>query len=526
MVNLPASTYPNVTLSSPPSETSGQRTTPAVTVIQSPHIQEATARLTSKSKLLPEQNYVEKYPNYTNSALLFSDNNIKVIHKSSWTIEKEDGYSNINNVLQIETGDKADTIKVSQPSANEINLQVNGAHYTLKLNNHENYPEELHIKSKGGNDKIKVDPSVTVPITIEGGRGNDQIEALGSGLTAVYGGAGNDDITLGSGAGYAEGNSGDDKMKGGTGKSVMYGNAGRDQMFSGAGSKGTFSYMDGGAGDDFMISESPFNVMHGGPGQDFMYGRGPTTFYTGRGRDTVFANDARDKVYADAGDRVCRVPGSTLRPVTISDAGNKGLNIEGTDKFRQRTEDDLEFFRNSPTAQKMLTELDQAAERNGAPVTIKETLTRSNYSFANAFTRETDKQLKDYDDISESTQLGFIHDNTKGSVATSATIHSNPRIIFTPTPIPPIVDLYHEMAHAYNGANGTSLPGTTTRPDLEFPEPNSERQAVGVETDAPAFDFDNDRATPPTTTNPKTFTENALREEMGFPLRKSYSHVD
>ena len=488
-------------------------------IIQSPPLKKSHTLFTSKSKLTTDQNYVEKYPTYTTSTPLFNDKNIKVTHKVTWATEKNDQYINRNNTLQIETGDKSDIIKISPYSGNEIHLEVNGTHYKLKINNHEDYPEDLHIKAKGGDDQIRVDPRMTLPITIEGGRGRDRIEALGSGQTRVYGGAGDDDITLGSGDSYAEGNSGNDRMQGGTGKTVMYGSNGNDVMFSGPGSKGTFSYMDGGNGNDIMVSQSPINLMHGGPGEDLMYGKGPTTFYTGRGRDTVFSNDASDKIYTDAGDHIFRVAGSTLTQVKISNAGNKGLNIEGSDKFTQQTQDDLEFLRNSPTAQKMLTELDQAAERNGSPVNIRETTYRPNYSFANDFTRETDKQLKEYDELLESSQIGFIHANTKGAVATGATIHSNPAFIFQE---PPILGLYHEMAHAYNGANGTFLPGQTQKDGMENPEPNMERQAVGLETDAPAFDFDNDPSTPATTTNPNPFNENALREETGFARREFY----
>ncbi|NNA97674.1 MULTISPECIES: M91 family zinc metallopeptidase [Pseudomonas] len=504
-LNLPPPSQPAVALA-------GNSVSNPIT-IQSPPLKKSHAQFTSSSKLTPDQNYVEKYPVYTNSFTLFSDNHIKITHKVTWEKTKDDGYINRNNALQIVTGDNSDLIKVNPSSGNDIHLEVNGTHYLLKINNHEDYPEQLHIKSKGGDDHIRVDPRVTIPITIEGGRGNDRIETLGSGATRVYGGAGDDDITLGSGDSYAEGNSGNDKMRGGTGKTVMYGNNGADLMFSGPGSKGTFSYMDGGTGNDTMIGASPLNLMHGGPGEDLMYSIGPTTFYTGRGRDTVLANHTSDRIYADAGDRVARVAGSTLRQVRINDAGHKAFKIEGSDKFKQQTQDDLEFFRNSPTAQTMLTELDQAAELNGSPVTIRETGDRPNYSFRNNLTREYDKQLKEYDDLAESPLLGFIQGQAKGSVATGAAINNNPGLIVEE---PPVISLYHEMAHAYNGAHGTLLPGQTND------EPNLERQAVGLETNAPAFDFDNNPRTPPTTTNPKPFTENALREETGFPRRNSY----
>src|SRR5690606_41459694 len=53
--------------------------------------------------------------------------------------------------------------------------------------------------------------------------------------------------------------------------------------------------------------------------------------------------------------------------------------------------------------------------------------------------------------------------------------------------------------------------------------PNAERQAVGLETSAPAYDFDGDPSTKPTTANPDHLTENGIREELGLPDRPRYA---
>ena len=88
----------------------------------------------------------------------------------------------------------------------------------------------------------------------------------------------------------------------------------------------------------------------------------------------------------------------------------------------------------------------------------------------------------------------------------------------------PVVVLYHEMSHAYNGVTGTFQPGTYrgTGPD-NGEVPNAERQAVGLETSAPAYDFDGDPTTPKTTANPDHLTENGIRGELGLPDRPSYT---
>ena len=79
------------------------------------------------------------------------------------------------------------------------------------------------------------------------------------------------------------------------------------------------------------------------------------------------------------------------------------------------------------------------------------------------------------------------------------------------------------MSHAYNGVNGTFQPGEYTGPGPDNGIANAERQAVGLETSAPAFDFDGDPSTPATTANPDHLTENGIREELGMPDRPSYA---
>jgi len=474
-----------------------------------PPLKYSIARFTPQSKLTPDQHYVEKQPNYTNSTSLFNDRNVKITHNTTWETAPNDNKAVIsrNNVVLIETGEKADTIKVSQPSNNEIHLKINNSHYKLLIDNHDTHPEELHIKANGGDDRIRVDPRVSVSITIEGGKGRDWIEALGSGETAVYGGAGNDHITLGSGNSYAEGNDGNDTMKGGTGNTAMYGNNGNDVMHSGPGSKGTFSYMDGGNGNDSMVSTAPLNVMHGGNGNDWMYNKKvQTTFYPGRGRDTVISTHANDHVYHKTGDAVNLLAGGKATQVSISNAGHKGLKIDGSERFTQQIQDELEFYRNSPAARNMLVELDRAAERNGSPITIEETTGNPNYSYRNDFTREHDRQLKDYDELKESPLLGFIHGNTPGSVATGAKIYHNSRRIFLS---PSAFNLFHELRHGHDGANGLFQPGKTNG------EPNSERQAVGLKINTPA----SARPIPPHLGPRGPLNENALNRETGFPQR-------
>ncbi|WP_460137475.1 M91 family zinc metallopeptidase [Pseudomonas sp. S1_E04] len=481
-------------------------------------------RFTSASRLTSDQYYVQKYPKYVNTTPVFQDDQIKVSYESTWLTEKKGPPFNEDGRFVIETGDKDDRIDIQSLPNNEIGVKVNGRPYQIKLPRNDFFLAGLHVKSKGGDDAIRVDPSVNIPVTIEAGSGRDRIDALGSGEMNVYGGAGDDEITLGRGTSYAEGNDGNDTIRGGTGKAVIYGNNGNDRLFSGVGGKGTFAHVDGGNGNDLIVSQSPFTVAHGGAGDDLMIGTGRTTFYTGQGRDVVLSRSTNDKIFATAGDRISRVVGSTLKQVKIdNNAGKAAFNIVGSDAFKQRTEDDLALLRSSPTAQKMLAELDNAAQRNGAPIDLKETeAASSNYAYANDFTRKKDDALEDYEGIEESPQLGFIENDQRGAAAKGASVHHNAKFTNPHYDALPINSLYHELSHAYNGANGTLLPGRSNPPGEDYPVPNLELQALGQETNAPAFDIDNAPSTPPTNTNPKALTENGLREEMGFPLRTRY----
>ena len=77
---------------------------------------------------------------------------------------------------------------------------------------------------------------------------------------------------------------------------------------------------------------------------------------------------------------------------------------------------------------------------------------------------------------------------------------------------------------AYNFANGTLLPGTYSGPGIDRGQvPNSERQAVGLDSTAKPFDFDGDPSTPATTHNPIELTENGIRRELGLPDRPAYT---
>ncbi|MDY4299179.1 M91 family zinc metallopeptidase [Pseudomonas salmasensis] len=454
------------------------------------------------------------------------------------TQETLDSYKDPNNperigtTLTLETGDTSDAIHISQSADGRLSVNVNNQTYTF------NGPPPtsdtpakdkpvpfffLTITTAGGNDSITLDPNVTATVTIHAGDGDDTVQA-GSGTTTVYGGRGRDHIRLGSGAGYAEGNEGNDTLIGGTANVVMYGNDGKDVLYAGAGPTTKESYLDGGDGNDRLYAGNGHTVINGGKGNDRIVAHDDATIYTGKGFDRVWANGNAARIYAKNSDRLSDTEQSTITRVTPSDAGQRAFSIVGSDAFKQRVEDDLELLRASPAGRVMLEEMDKAADRNGAPVTIEQSDFINMYGFS---TTELEK-LNPGDRFKiprNDSRSGVINNGVAGAAADQGKIFYYPSFSNPETNASPIVQFYHEMAHAWNGANGTFLSGSSDplpeHPERPGPE-NAELQAIGLPTNAPPFDFDNDPSTPPTSTNPAPFTENALNLEMGKPPRTGY----
>lgn len=439
------------------------------------------------------------------------DGNLKACRQAVWELDNPDS---LNNSLILETGEKADQVHISQTRPGQLDVRVNGQLYRFDSDDSEGKPLTFHLKTHGGNDNVRIDPNVTQPIIVEAGDGDDRVRA-GGGYTRLFGGKGNDVLHLGSGRGYAEGNDGDDTLMGGAGDTVMYGNNGNDRLYAGAGPNSKTSYLDGGNGNDRLYAGNGHTVLHGAGGDDRLVGHDRTTFYTGSGNDAVIANRPGDLIYAQAGATIKRLNGSVLTTVTVAPSPLAGLVIKGSPAFVQRVEDDLALLRSSPQGKQMLAELEAMAQRNGAPVTLVEDLadTGSGYVYGS----QELKTLLQYERppvVGDDPKWGFMVDGVPGSRADRAEISYNRSALNVLGGVThsPITGLYHEMVHAYNGGNGTALSGSTTETfeGEQHDVPNSERQAVGLPT------------TPATTPNPKPFTENALNEEMGKPLRPQY----
>lgn len=463
-------------------------------------------------------------PTRTKTQMLVDDGYLRVGQMLIEGLKNPGRPETLENILIIETGDQSDRIHISQRPDGQLYARINGREYAFSsFDGRSNAPTFLHIKSAAGDDRITLDPNVTVRVKIEAGDGDDTVQA-GGGHTSIYGGRGNDHIRLGSGTGYAEGNEGDDTIAGGTGHAVLYGNNGNDRLYAGSGPASKHSHLDGGAGDDHLYAGNGHTVLNGGQGNDLLVGYDQTTVYTGQGRDTVRANTLKARLYAKMTDHLIGTQGSTVTQVTPSEAGRQAFNIHGSPDFIQRVEDDLALLRASPQGQKMLEALDKAAVQNGGPVHIRQSNSANNFYDFWSTELQRMADTHQHPETPNDPKLGYIKDGVPGARADDATIFYNPAHIHGSDM--PLVQLYHEMAHAWNGANGTFLPGasdpTSAHPQRPGP-PNDELQAVGLPSSAAPYDFDNDPSTPPTSTNPAPFTENTLNEETGKPLRTSYT---
>jgi Ca2+-binding RTX toxin-like protein len=98
----------------------------------------------------------------------------------------------------------------------------------------------IEVRLRNGHDVFLTTSSVTAPMTIDGGGGNDL-------------------LTSGSG---------DDLLLGGSGTDILYGNAGEDVLLGGIGNDDLF----GGNGHDVLIGGDGNDMLYGGLGRDLLIG--------------------------------------------------------------------------------------------------------------------------------------------------------------------------------------------------------------------------------------------------------------
>ncbi len=408
-----------------------------------------------------------------------------------------DGYVSSDQVV-FTTGSGDDKVGVTQRDDGTLDVNVNGESYEVRLGD----AQELTLRTGDGSDTIEVASNVTVNIVVDAGDGDNSVLVDGNGDNRIASGTGDDTIKLtGSGRNDIHSTGGTNEIHGGSGVNVIYGGSGDDTIHAGSGT----NYIEAGAGNDTLQGGGSFDILSGGTGDDTInVGAGKSTVYAGSGADTIEGATTNATVYAETSDLINAATGARPTVVNVeidNSVGDRGISVKGSDAFVQRMQSELDFLRASPAGQQMLAEFDTAAQTKGNVVTIQELANEQN-GYAQTFSNDADVI------------------NGRAGAGGDVTISYNPSFHMDAFPAPSVV-LYHEMSHAYNGVNGTFLPGTYrgTGPD-NGQVPNAERQAVGLETSATPFDFD---GSGPITHNPIELTENGIRRELGMPDRPSYA---
>lgn len=122
--------------------------------------------------------------------------------------------------------------------------------------------DEISVDLSDGDDTIVV-TGFTVPVTIDGGSGNDDIDGS-NGDDTLIGGPGNDRIDGDAGDDLMVGGPGDDVITGGAGDDVIKGGSGDDTLSGGSGS----DVLRGGGGNDTVNGGSNGDLLVGGGGSD------------------------------------------------------------------------------------------------------------------------------------------------------------------------------------------------------------------------------------------------------------------
>lgn len=393
--------------------------------------------------------------------------------------------------------------------------------------NHEKYciipatnDQALVFITQGGTDFLQIGDDIQSPIIVDSGEDDDIIISAAS-LATILTGPGNDTVSVFAGSNHIETGADDDMILANHDACITaYGGPGDDEII-GAGA----SFIDGGEGNDSIAGGHAHSILSGGPGDDSIQaGASSNVIFTGEGADSVTLIKPDDMTYHSLlSELTIQLPTSPeewerfnafpddqlasgnlqLQPGNIQESG---ITVRGSQPFVERINDDLRLMHSSPTGQKLLAVLHQAALDSETPVSINEL----NSAFSTSFV--ANPETRDH---------AFIENGQRGSPSYGAQIWFN--TADAQPQEPSIIRLFHELCRAYNHVTGTLLHDISEdRADGDQARvrvSNQELQAVGLPTTAAPFDFDNDPSTEPTTTNPEPFSENGLRKELGLPPR-------
>jgi len=187
-------------------------------------------------------------------------------------------------------------IVVGTDRPENIKLTLRGTEIEVTVNNRSKGKfllssiQSIAIDAKGGDDKVELAGRISVPASIQGGAGADNLIG-GNGDDTINGGAGKDRIRGGRGNDYLDGGVGSDNIHGDQGNDRILGGDGNDRLSGDLGN----DTIDGGKGKDTMFGGMGNDTMSGDDGDDEMYGEsGRDTLFGGLGNDKLFGGDQED----------------------------------------------------------------------------------------------------------------------------------------------------------------------------------------------------------------------------------------
>jgi PKD repeat protein len=171
-----------------------------------------------------------------------------------------------DGVLYIVGTDRNDDVKVSRVGNGLIKVQANfltdRCHFRT-FNAAE--IKRIEIRLGNGNDYAGIADNILLPVQIDGGAGDDCLQA-GGGATTLLGGDGNDKLIGGRGNDILIGGLGNDVLIGGSGDDVLDGGAGNDMLLGGSGNDKLY----GGADNDLLVGGPGKDILDGGTGKDVL----------------------------------------------------------------------------------------------------------------------------------------------------------------------------------------------------------------------------------------------------------------
>ncbi len=137
-------------------------------------------------------------------------------------------------------------------------------------------PSRIDVALHGGDDYFSADTvnaiPVTIPVVVDGGAGNDVLNAS-HGDSTLIGGPGNDTL---------RGDIGNDTLHGGDGDDTLLGRAGNDTLY-------------GDAGNDELLGEEGNDILNGGEGDDNLDGSHAAVSNAQAGADTYIGGPGYDR---------------------------------------------------------------------------------------------------------------------------------------------------------------------------------------------------------------------------------------